>query len=169
MTNLASRPWVAQCRLDTPLGPMTAAATAQGLGGLWFDGQAHHPGPLDAPVQADLPVLRHTAQVLNRYFASPARALLALPPLDLGGTPLQRAVWQALLSIAPGQTWRYGELAAALGRPAAARAVGAAVGRNPVSVLVPCHRVVGANGALTGYAGGLGRKRQLLGAESTPS
>ena len=169
MTTLASRPWVAQCRLDTPLGPMTAAATARGLGGLWFDGQAHHPGPLTAPAQADLPVLRQTAEALHRYFASPARPLAALPPLDLGGTPLQQAVWQALLAIAPGQTRRYGELAAALGRPAAARAIGAAVGRNPVSVLVPCHRVVGAHGALTGYAGGLERKRHLLGAESTPS
>lgn len=169
MSTLASRPWAAQCRLTTPLGPMTAATTACGLGGLWFDGQAHHPGPLDAPVQASHPVLRHTAEVLTAYFDSPRRVLPTLPPLDLGGTPLQQAVWQALLAIVPGQTRRYGELAAALGRPGAARAVGAAVGRNPVSVLVPCHRVVGAHGALTGYAGGLERKRRLLGAESTPS
>jgi methylated-DNA-[protein]-cysteine S-methyltransferase len=169
MTTLASRPWVAQCRLTTPLGPMSAAATARGLGGLWFDGQAHHPGPLAAPWQAHHPVLRHTAEVLAAYFECPGQVLAALPPLDLGGTPLQQAVWQALLSIAPGQTKRYGELAAALGRPAAARAVGAAVGRNPVSVLVPCHRVLGANGALTGYAGGLDRKRALLRAESIPS
>ncbi len=169
MTPLASRPWVAQCRLDTPLGPMTAAATAHGLGGLWFDGQAHHPGPLEAPMRAELAVLRHTAEALGRYFAAPGRAQLDLPPLDLGGTPLQQAVWQALLTIPPGRTRRYGELAAALGRPTAARAIGAAVGRNPISVLVPCHRVVGADGALTGYAGGLERKRQLLGAESSPS
>ena len=153
----------------SPLGPMTAAATALGLGGLWFDDQAHHPGQLAAPEQPAHPWLRQAGEALARYHAAPAAGGLPLPPLDLGGTPLQQAVWQALLAIAPGQTRRYGELAAALGRPAAARAIGAAVGRNPVSVLVPCHRVVGAHGALTGYAGGLERKRHLLGAESTPS
>jgi methylated-DNA-[protein]-cysteine S-methyltransferase len=168
-TPLARRPWVAQARLDTPLGPMTAAATINGLGGLWFDDQAHHPGPLDAPILPDHPALRQAARALQAYFTAPRRALSGLPPLDLGGTPLQQAVWQALLAIGPGQTQRYGELAAALGRPRAARAIGAAVGRNPVSVLVPCHRVLGASGALTGYAGGLHRKQALLDGESRPS
>lgn len=168
-TPLARRPWVAQARLDTPLGPMTAAATAQGLGGLWFDGQAHHPGPLDAPTLPEHPTLRQAARALQAYFARPQRTPSGLPALDLGGTPLQRAVWQALLAIDPGQTRRYGELAAALGRPGAARAIGAAVGRNPVSVLVPCHRVLGAGGQLTGYAGGLDRKQALLDGESRPS
>jgi methylated-DNA-[protein]-cysteine S-methyltransferase len=84
-------------------------------------------------------------------------------PLDLsGGTPFQQSVWQALLSIAAGQTRRYGELASQIGRPAAVRAVGAAIGRNPLSIVVPCHRVVGADGSLTGYAGGLDRKAALL-------
>lgn len=150
---------VAQARLATPLGPMTAAATAQGLAGLWFDGQAHHPGALTVLHEPGQPWLHAAQAALDAYFAG---RKMALPPLDLHGTPFQRAVWQALLAIAPGRTPSYGALAQALQRPAAVRAVGAAVGRNPVSVLVPCHRVVGANGALTGYAGGLDRKRALL-------
>ena len=153
---------VAQARLTTPLGPMTAAATAQGLAGLWFDGQAHHPGPLETPVEASQRWLRAAQAALDAYFAG---RKMALPPLDLHGTPFQRAVWQALLTITPGSTRSYGALAQGLQRPAAMRAVGAAVGRNPVSVLVPCHRVLGAGGALTGYAGGLDRKRALLALE----
>lgn len=153
---------VAQCRIDTPLGPVTAAATATGLAGLWFDGQRHHPGPIDAPDQPDHPVLAATASALAAYFSGQPSTL---PPLDLAGTPFQRAVWQVLLAIAPGQTRRYGEVAAAAGRPAAVRAAGAAIGRNPVSVLVPCHRVVGHDGGLTGYAGGLPRKAALLALE----
>lgn len=165
----ASRRWAAQARIDTPLGPMTAAVTDQGLGGLWFDGQAHHPGPIEAPLQPQHPWIRQAEQVLARYWVAPAEPLPSLPPLDLGGTPWQQAVWQALQAIPPGCTRRYGELAEQLGRPSAARAVGAAVGRNPVSVLVPCHRVMGQGGSLTGYAGGLPRKQALLDGESRPS
>lgn len=95
-----------------------------------------------------------------------AQTAAAGVPLDLGGTPFQQAVWQQLQRIPAGRTCSYGELAAAIGRPAAVRAVGAAVGRNPVSVLVPCHRVLGHGGALTGYAGGLPRKLALLAAEA---
>jgi len=153
---------VAQCRIDTPLGPVTAAATARGLAGLWFEGQRHHPGPIDAPERPDHPALAATAAALAAYFAGQATTL---PPLDLAGTAFQRAVWQVLLGIAPGQTRRYAEVAAAAGRPAAVRAAGAAIGRNPVSVLVPCHRVVGHDGRLTGYAGGLNRKAALLALE----
>ena len=83
-------------------------------------------------------------------------------PVETGGTPFQRQVWQALREVGPGTTSTYGELARRLGRPTAARAVGAANGRNPVALVVPCHRIVGANGALTGYAGGVERKRWLL-------
>jgi methylated-DNA-[protein]-cysteine S-methyltransferase len=82
--------------------------------------------------------------------------------LDAAGTPFQQAVWRALCAIPAGQTSSYGAIARAIGRPAAVRAVGAAVGRNPISVLVPCHRVLGHGGALTGYAGGLPRKQALL-------
>ncbi|MDP2988100.1 methylated-DNA--[protein]-cysteine S-methyltransferase, partial [Hydrogenophaga sp.] len=87
-------------------------------------------------------------------------------PLDKhAGTPFQQQVWQALLGIAPGATASYGSLSAAIGKPAAVRALGAAVGRNPISIVVPCHRVLGANGSLTGYAGGLERKTALLSLE----
>lgn len=154
--------YAAQARLDTPLGPMTAAATDEGLAGLWFDGQAHHPGPLDAPVDRSQHWIAATARALGAYFAGDE-----VPPvtLDLHGTPFQRAVWGALCKLPRGRTSTYGEIAARAGVPAAARAVGAAIGRNPVSILVPCHRVVGRDGRLTGYAGGLERKRALLGHE----
>ena len=151
----------AQCRIDTPLGPMTAAATPAGLAGLWFDGQAHHPGPLAAPTDASQRWLRAADVSLMRYFRGHAQPLLGLT-LDLRGTPFQRAVWQALQAIRSGQTLTYAQIAQQAGSPAAVRAAGAAIGRNPVSVLVPCHRVVGSFGALTGYAGGLDRKRGLL-------
>lgn len=150
----------AQALIDTPLGRVRLARTARGLAGLWFEGQRHHPGELPAPHHRDDPLLCEAAVQLQRYFAGTlARFEL---PLDLPGTPFQRAVWQALLRIPAGRTSSYGELAHAIGKPAAARAVGAAVGRNPVSVVVPCHRVLGAGGALTGYAGGIERKRALL-------
>lgn len=150
---------IAQARLETPLGPMTAAATDAGLAGLWFDGQAHHPGVLDAPTNPDQRWLRAAARALDAYFAH--RRMPALP-FDAEGTPFQQAVWQALRKIPRGQTRSYSQIAAAVGRPDAVRAVGAAIGRNPISILVPCHRAIGADGSLTGYAGGLERKRALL-------
>ena len=150
------------CAYSSPLGPMTLAATPQGLCGLWFDGQKHQPLLSHWRQDADNPHLRDTITWLTHYFDGPT-----LPPpsplLDLqAGSPFQQAVWRALLNIPQGQTQSYGELARQLGRPLAARAVGAAVGRNPVSIIVPCHRVVGSSGALTGYAGGLHRKTALL-------
>lgn len=153
----------AQCVVATPVGPLRLAATAAGLAGAWFDGQAHHPGTLLAPDDAAHPHLAAAAQALAAHWAG---RTATLPPLDLHGTPFQRAVWAALQAIPPGATVSYGELARRIGRPAAVRAVGAAVGRNPVSVLVPCHRVLGAGGALTGYAGGLARKQALLAHEA---
>ncbi len=150
-----------QHRIDTPLGPMVLAASPQGLNGAWFDGQRHQPDPTPWPQALHHPVLREAQQQLLAYFAG-RRRHFALP-LDLsGGSAFQQAVWQALLGIGPGATTSYGALAAALGSPRAVRALGAAVGRNPVSVIVPCHRVVGSGGALTGYAGGLPRKEALL-------
>jgi methylated-DNA-[protein]-cysteine S-methyltransferase len=153
----------AQCRIDTPLGPMTLAATERGLAGAWFDGQQHHPGTIDAPVQPAQRWLAQAARELAGFFAGERHRFEV--PIDAAGTPFQRSVWLALQRIPCGERHRYGELAAELGRPAAARAVGAAVGRNPVSVIVPCHRVVGADGSLTGYAGGLPRKQALLALE----
>lgn len=151
---------ILQRRIATPLGPLTAARSAAGLSGLWFDDQKHHPGALNVPEDdGSDAVLSATAAALTAYFSGKP---FQLPPLDPAGTAFQREVWQALLAIEPGQPSTYGALAGRLGRASAARALGAAVGRNPISVLVPCHRVVGADGSLTGYAGGLDRKKALL-------
>ena len=152
--------FAAQSRIDTPLGPLTLAATPKGLAGAWFDAQAHHPGVLQAPVDGGQRWLEQAARELADYFAGRRRSFQV--PLDPQGTAFQLNVWHALRHIACGQLHSYGAIAQELGRPAAARAVGAAVGRNPISVIVPCHRVVGRNGALTGYAGGLPRKEALL-------
>ena len=159
-------PDTVQSRITTPLGDVRLAASPQGLAGLWFDGQRHQPvlpldGPAAWPQVPDHPVLVQAAQQFIDYLAG-RRTHFDLP-LDLGsGTPFQQAVWQALCSIAPGATVSYAALSRQVGRPLAVRAVGAAVGRNPVSVVVPCHRVIGSGGALTGYAGGLERKAALL-------
>ncbi len=151
----------AQCRLATPLGPLMAAATDQGLAGLWFDDQAHHPGASAVPDRPGHPMLQAAAQALAAYFAGQP-AIQPMLALDLHGTPFQRAVWQALLALPHGHTSSYGRIAAQAGSPAAVRAAGAAIARNPVSILVPCHRVLGQDGSLTGYAGGLHRKQALL-------
>ena len=151
----------AQARIDTPLGPMTAAATATGLAGLWFDGQAHHPGPLPVPEDSAHPQLQAAARALQAYFSGAATPLDGLA-LDMHGTPFQQAVWRALQTLARGDTCTYGQIAEQVGSAAAVRAAGAAIGRNPVGILVPCHRVIGRNGSLTGYAGGLHRKEALL-------
>jgi methylated-DNA-[protein]-cysteine S-methyltransferase len=150
----------AQARIASPLGTMLLARTAHGLAGAWFDAQKHHPGAIDAPERDEDPLLAETARQLHAYFAG--RSCVFDVPLDLQGSAFQRAVWQALLRIEPGATTSYGQIARELGAPSASRAVGAAVGRNPVSIIVPCHRVVGSAGALTGYAGGLERKVSLL-------
>lgn len=153
----------AQTFVDTPLGRVRLARTARGLAGLWFDNQKHHPGELLAPHRPDDALLREAALQLQRYFAGTLERFDL--PLDLQGTPFQRSVWAALLRIPAGRTCSYADLARLIGAPAAARAVGAAVGRNPASLIVPCHRVVGADGSLTGYAGGIERKRRLLALE----
>jgi methylated-DNA-[protein]-cysteine S-methyltransferase len=163
LTDTLNAVCTAQALLDTPLGPMRVARTATGIAGLWFEGQKHHPGELAAPMHPDDPLLRRAAQALRRYFAGEAAAFDL--PLDLHGTPFQRSVWQALLRIPAGRTCSYGEVAQAIGAPQAVRAVGAAVGRNPASLVVPCHRVLGRDGSLTGYAGGVERKQALLALE----
>jgi methylated-DNA-[protein]-cysteine S-methyltransferase len=148
-------------RFTTPLGPMLAAATDLGLCGLWFDGQRHQPDMAAWRLTPEHPLLKQTATFMEAYFAG-GTAPFNLP-LDLaGGTSFQQSVWRALLQIPRGGTTSYGALSQSLGRPSAVRAVAGAVGRNPVSVLVPCHRVLGMDGSLTGYAGGLERKTALL-------
>lgn len=147
--------------LATPLGPMTLAATPTALVGAWFDGQQHQPSLGAWLEDPEHPLLRAAGQQLLEYFAG-RRQQFDLP-LDLsGGTAFQQAVWTRLRGIASGSTLSYGHISQQIQNPAAVRAVGAAVGRNPISVIVPCHRVLGANGALTGYAGGLDRKIALL-------
>jgi methylated-DNA-[protein]-cysteine S-methyltransferase len=152
---------------DSALGGITLAATDQGLAGLWFDGQRHYPDMTGWQPDDRHPVLRQAMEQLADYFAGRRRQFDL--PLDLAhGTAFQQSVWRALLAIPAGRTTSYGALAIALGKPKAVRAVGAAVGRNPISVIVPCHRVLGTDGSLTGYAGGLARKRALLELEGTP-
>ena len=154
-------PSIVQARYVSPLGPMIVAATARGLAGVWFEGQKHLPDSSAWPESPQHPVLGQAIAQLREYFNGTRTAFDM--PLDLqGGTAFQQSVWQALLSIPRGGTTSYGMLSQRIGQPAAVRAVGAAVGRNPVSVVVPCHRVLGADGSLTGYAGGLERKSALL-------
>ena len=144
---------------DSPVGTLTLVATDDALVGLSFPEHAGAPSWPSRPAPRH-PVLELAARELAAYFAGTLRAFTV--PLDPQGTAVQREVWDAVAAIPFGQTRAYGEIARALGRPRAARAVGAANGRNPLSLLVPCHRVVGAHGALTGYAGGVSRKRWLL-------
>ena len=113
------------------------------------------------------PILMETERQLTEYFGGKRRSFSV--PLDLRGTPFQRNVWEALLAIPFGETRTYGELAERLGNPQASRAVGAANGKNPVSIIVPCHRVIGASGKLTGFAGGLEAKARLLSLEQDSS
>lgn len=146
---------------DSALGLMRVAASPQGVCGVWFEGQRHQPDASAWPTLPGHPLLQQAMMQLSQYFAGQRRQFDL--PLDLNaGTAFQQAVWQALLNLAFGQTCSYGALSAQLGRPTAVRAVSSAVGRNPLSIVVPCHRVLGANGALTGYAGGLDRKAALL-------
>lgn len=159
---------IVQTTFQSPLGKMIIAATDKGLAGTWFAGQRHLPPqlvePYVWPTAPDHPVLKQAVAQLTEYFAG-TRTAFDLP-LDLAyGTAFQQSVWQALLKIPQGGTASYGEVSQRIGKPAAVRAVGAAVGRNPISVIVPCHRVMGTNGALTGYAGGLDRKAALLALE----
>ena len=147
--------------LASPWGTMTLAATDSALVWVGFDGQKHAPDASAWPVSRDNTVLRQAAQQLQQYFAG-ERTVFDLP-LELGsGTPFQQGVWRSLLGIASGATSTYGAIGQAIGNPKAVRAVGAAVGRNPISVIVPCHRVLGSDGSLTGYAGGVERKQALL-------
>jgi methylated-DNA-[protein]-cysteine S-methyltransferase len=153
----------AQAEAAAPLGTILLARTRNGLAGAWFAGQKHHPAALAAPYVEQDALLQAAMRRLDAYFdGMPVSFDL---PLDPGGTPFQRRVWAALLEVPRGTTRSYADIARALAIPAAVRAVAAAIGRNPLSIIVPCHRVVGSNGALTGYAGGIGRKTALLALE----
>ncbi len=157
----------AHASVDSPFGRVLLARSACGLTGVWFEGQKHHPAGFDLAPRPHDELLARAAAQLSAYFAGGAAAFEL--PLDLQGTPFQRSVWQALLAIPAGTTTSYAAIAAALGTRLAVRAVAGAVGRNPLSVVVPCHRVLGSDGSLTGYAGGLERKRRLLLLEGGPA
>lgn len=146
--------------LTSPLGPLLLASDGTSLTGLWLENQKYFAAGLDPAAQEtpDLPIFRETERWLSDYFAG--KRPPALPPLAPAGTSFRLSVWNQLLEIPYGQTRTYGALAAEL--HSSPRAVGNAVGRNPISILIPCHRALGAGGSLTGYAGGLDKKRFLL-------
>ena len=148
---------------QSPQGPMLITATSKGLAGIYFKGQKHFPKKREWRRDARHPVLREARRELAEYFAG--RRTRFDVPLDPQGTAFQRKVWKAIAKVAFGKTLSYGELAKRAGYPGSARAAGAATGRNPIGIIVPCHRIVGSNGSLTGYAGGLERKRALLALE----
>jgi methylated-DNA-[protein]-cysteine S-methyltransferase len=158
---------------DSPIGPLTLVAAGGRLAGLYMDVPGHQPSPdvigapaADPGAEPD-PVLAVAASQLRAYFDGQLTDFDL--PLALDGSDFQRTVWAALQTIGYGETLSYRQLADRIGQPAASRAVGLANGRNPVSIVVPCHRVIGANGALTGYGGGLDRKRYLLALEQRVS
>lgn len=151
--------------IESPIGPLTAAERAGRVCLLYFgtdgpdvDGLLERWYPGEAKEREALPAV---VAILERYFAGEISALDTVP-VELNGTPFQKSVWQALRRIPGGTTISYAELAKRIGDPAAVRAVGTANGANPVAVIVPCHRVIGSDGRLTGYGGGLDRKQWLL-------
>lgn len=150
---------------QSPCGDMLVVANLEALVGLYFVGQKYFPRP-DPEWREDARVapIAQTLRELDEYFAGKRRHFEV--PLAPHGTSFQRAVWKGIASVPYGETITYGELARRAGAPGNARAAGAATGQNPIGVIVPCHRIIGANGSLTGYAGGLDKKRALLALEA---
>ena len=153
--------------IPSPLGNILLSADEIGLTGLWFEGEKYYADALtQAHIERETPILADTKRWLDVYFSG--REPDFTPPLHPTGSPFRQAVWQLLLEIPYGQTTTYGALAKRLGGARmSAQAVGGAVGHNEISIIIPCHRVVGTNGSLTGYAGGLDRKIRLLEIEKT--
>lgn len=150
--------------VPSPLGALTLVASERGLAAILWENDDPARVRLGPRVeQPDHPVLVAAERQLGAYFAGELTVFTL--PLDALGTPFQTRVWEALSAIPYGETRSYAEIARGIGRPSACRAVGAANGRNPISIVVPCHRVVGSTGALTGFAGGLSAKEHLLGLE----
>ena len=147
---------------ETPVGPVTITATGEAVTQIRF-GTTVPEGSAAVPETAATPLLLKAAAQLREYFAGTRRDFSL--PLAPAGSPFQQSVWQALQTIPYGETRTYGQIAAQIGRPTACRAVGMANNRNPIAIVVPCHRVVGSTGALVGYAGGLGVKTHLLNLE----
>ena len=150
--------------IDSPVGELKLVASDKGLVAILWENDSPRRVRLSELVEDEQhPVLVETERQLKEYFAGKRKAFSVA--LDMRGTRFQKDVWEALLAIPFGETRSYGQLANQLGNPRATRAVGAANGRNPVSIIVPCHRVIGASGKLTGFAGGLDAKARLLGLE----
>ena len=154
---------------DSPLGAIRLVATSKGLSGCYFHGQKYFPDGTIKPRTKDkeCQVLGAAKNILEQYFDG--KGLSHDLPLDLMGSDFQKIVWEALMAIPYGTVTTYSDIATLLGRSNSTRAVAAAIGRNPISVIVPCHRVIGKNGALRGYAGGLERKQWLLDLERRTS
>ena len=162
---------VSTCHYDSPLGGILLAADEIGLTGLWFDGEKYFADHLPAEhAEQETPILAEVKRWLDIYFAG--REPDFLPPLHPIGSAFRQSVWEILLQIPYGKTTTYGEIARQLAEKRklprmSAQAVGGAVGHNEISIIIPCHRVVGTNGSLTGYAGGIDKKMKLLKLECT--
>jgi methylated-DNA-[protein]-cysteine S-methyltransferase len=151
--------------VDSPLGTILLVSNGSSLTGLYFVGQKYVAQPAEDWIQTEVAQpFRDAQRQLTEYFAGERRTFDL--PLSFEGTPFQQRVWHAIAAIPCGETISYAALAKSAGAPGSARAAGAATGRNPISLVVPCHRVVGTDGSLTGYAGGLDRKRRLLALEA---
>ncbi|MCY0918843.1 methylated-DNA--[protein]-cysteine S-methyltransferase [Streptomyces sp. H27-G5] len=150
----------------SPHGPLTLVATDGVLSGLYMVGQRHRPAEeaFGERVEESEAPFPEVVRQLTAYFAGELSEFTL--PLRMEGTEFQRSVWEQLVRIPYGETWSYGQLADKLGKPGASRAVGLANGRNPIGIIVPCHRVIGASGGMTGYGGGVERKVKLLAFES---
>jgi methylated-DNA-[protein]-cysteine S-methyltransferase len=150
--------------VDSPVGELKLVASDKGLAAiLWQNDRPNRVRLSPLSEEPDNPILLEAERQLGEYFAGKLKAFTV--PLDFKGTEFQKSVWRALLTIPFGETRSYAEIARQIGRPAAFRAVGAANGKNPISIIAPCHRVIGSTGALTGYGGGLAAKERLLGIE----
>ncbi len=155
---------LSRTRIDSPVGRLDLVASDEALVAVLWERDRPDRVRLEPLVEAvDHPILSLTARQLGEYFAG-ARTVFDIP-LEFRGPEFQKSVWQALLTIPFGETRTYGQIAQQIGRPTASRAVGAANGANPISIIAPCHRVIGADGSLTGFAGGMENKRLLLNLE----
>jgi methylated-DNA-[protein]-cysteine S-methyltransferase len=150
--------------IDSPIGQLLLSADDGGLTGAYMETRSHGPADVASDWVHDAGPFSAAHEQLDEYFAGERTEFDV--PLNPSGTSFQQRVWQALRTIPYGEVRSYGEIAEQIGKPGAARAVGLANGRNPISIIVPCHRVIGASGALTGYGGGLERKQALLDLES---
>lgn len=150
-------------RVQTPIGEITIYVNDKAVTGLYMD-EYHHRKNVDARFQSarekDTPILLHAQKEINAYFAG--KLMTFTVPVDVSGTTFQKTVWRALREISYGELWTYADVANRIGRPGAYRAAGGAIGSNPVSIIIPCHRVIGSNATLTGFGGGLPAKQRLL-------